>query len=90
MESKDDGGPAYPGFAGTYGNGMCKPDTSGNGNHESYEAGMTLRDYFACAAMGSVTIGIIANVSAGGKGVEGVLADAAYRMADAMLAARKL
>jgi len=40
-----DGGPAYPGFAGTDGYGMCK--RLGNETWERYEAGVSVRDFFA-------------------------------------------
>ncbi|MEB6539633.1 hypothetical protein MXM81_11095 [Serratia plymuthica] len=46
------------------------------------EAGMTLRDYFAGKAMQSIPLSL-------DKNEQQLIANAAYRMADAMLEARK-
>lgn len=51
---------------------------------ETHPSGATLRDYFAAAAMQ----GMVAQSESGGWPAEGI-AKAAYRQADAMLAARK-
>lgn len=52
------------------------------------KVGMTLRDYFAAKAMQGVIAGILADGSTFGDGDEVGLSACAYRIADAMLAAR--
>ena len=51
--------------------------------------GLTLRDYFAVHALGSVAVCIVAGVENPQVGSEHMIAVAAYQMADAMLEARK-
>jgi hypothetical protein len=85
-EQIDDGGPAFPHSSqplDAQGNPMC-------GEHSEW--GMTLRDYFAAAAL----TGICAHATAIKQGMEQTgdeapqfAADSAYEVADAMLAARK-
>jgi hypothetical protein len=71
-EKLNDGGPAFP-FR----------EQDGEGGYERFP-GMSLRDYFAAAAMQ----GTLAGPTGGPNTYEG-LADAAYSAADAMLAARE-
>lgn len=78
--STNDGGPAFP-----------TPYLTRDGDHYSteYEFGMTLRDYFAAKAL----TGVIGRSWADDKGnvpgnVMELWAAAAYKTADAMLAAR--
>lgn len=73
MTIDDQGGPAFPGNF-DHGTGI-----------ESF-VGMTLRDYFAGQALASVSLGVL--VQAEGVLAEQSLADAAYRVAGAMLAER--
>jgi hypothetical protein len=71
------GGPAFP----------C-PDSNSLGHVECSVTGMTLRDYFAAKAMQAL-IGTAGAPCLGGlDGYESQTAKAAYRMSDAMLAAR--
>ena len=79
---KNDGGPAFP-FA-------LESVATAKGSEQSYEPGMSLRDYFAAAALPSV---IAAYVEANGRciGTDHFVRNVpvhAYRMADAMLAER--
>jgi hypothetical protein len=70
---KDNGGPAFP----------CEWDYIGS-NREAAN-GMTLRDYFAAKAMQASIVGQgIPDFSGSRAGI----AEAAYKMADAMLAER--
>lgn len=79
-EKKNDGGPAFP-YQFKYGY-----RNSPSGEVTEMGLGMSLRDYFAAKAM--------ACIFSGGVKVEDPVeknaADAAYRMADAMLKAREL
>lgn len=75
-----DGGPAFP-----------FDEKEGDGMHYHSHGGMTLRDYFAATAFPAV---LAAYVEANGRciGTDHVAyncASHAYRMADAMLAARE-
>lgn len=76
--SKEDGGPAFPSH-GSMG--------------EVVQEGMSLRDYFAAAALqGLLADGHPEYIPPGPAriGVEGIyIQDKAYRLADAMMAARK-
>lgn len=69
MTIKDDGGPAFP---------FNRTET------ECY-CGMSMRDYFAAAAMQ----GLIASNDVGAGDRIGDIPDYAYQIADAMLEARK-
>lgn len=73
-----DGGPAFPGGELRFDDGDCKTP---------YNAGMSLRDWFA----GQATIAICALVAANKHDIDGPesVATDAYRVADAMLAARQ-
>lgn len=79
---KDDGGPAFPRTANEQ-----------DRHADLYsEIGMSLRDYFAAAALtGLITMIARQRVKDLADGVQGgrIEADAAYAIADAMLAARK-
>ena len=52
-----------------------------------HEAGMTLRDYFAAKAMSAVANGYWSNPNMSGLSPHNI-ADEAYQLADAMIAAR--
>lgn len=76
MDTKDNGGPAFPANGFEY---MSQ-------EHDERivylpNAGMTLRDYFAAKAMQSF-------IDSGWEGFGETVADAAYRMADDMLTER--
>ena len=78
MNAQNDGGPAFPKldyFAG--------PD--GSGGVPVSEGGMSLRDYFAAAAMQ----GLIASNDDGAGDRIAEIPDYAYEIADAMLKARE-
>lgn len=76
---KDNGGPAFPVQRSSAGGG-----SSLNGN------GMTLRDYFAAKAMSAYISTAGAPCIVGGlDGAEGELSKQAYKVADAMIEARK-
>ena len=75
--SKDTGGPAFPSTG--Y---MVRPATP---PEELKHVGMTLRDYFAAAALQAMIAGRVIN----GPKTEGTwLVDVSYAWADAMLAER--
>ena len=85
---KNDGGPAFPGFQYTEGRGETRQNAAGE--TEVYATGMTLRDYFAAAALASM-IPVYTEANEGGLGSEHSprnLPILAYRMADAMIAER--
>jgi len=74
-EQIKDGGPAFP----------CEQHETQEGNwNQSFESGMTLRDYFAAKAMQ----GHCANISRTPTTTT-ELAESAYMLADSMLAARE-
>ncbi|MBN9434032.1 MAG: hypothetical protein J0I45_16495 [Bosea sp.] len=76
MSEIDDGGPAFPHMA-----------TDG---HRDYRAGLSLRDWFAGQAIGNVIMACRQDTGFGkGETREAYFAATAYRIADAMLAARK-
>lgn len=77
-DKKTDGGPAFP--TTTYDHSAAM---NGVGVSVTDAPGMTLRDYFAAKAM----VGILADPD-GGKWEDDTVAQAAYRLADAMLKAR--
>ena len=88
MTTKDDGGPAYPVEVSVGDNG---PQDKQTGNYSFLSRGVSIRDYFAAAAMAAI-LSIEdpdgSNVASGLKATEDV-ADFAYDVADAMLEARK-
>ncbi len=81
----ENGGPAFP--------VQCSFDKGGiyyglqTGNSSGWVTGLSIRDYFAAAALQSVSCGIIAEANHGTT--EGSLAATAFNIADAMLAARE-
>lgn len=81
-KERGDGGPAFPCKTKTY-----NPPAFGELGHtfEHELPGMTLRDYFAAKAMAA----IIWPWSEGSDNYFKPVADAAYLIADAMLAARE-
>jgi len=74
--SKETGGPAFAqgGFLSAAGQNFTSEGYGGTG--------MTLRDYFAAKAIASIPLAL-------DNGEQQVISTAAYRMADAMLEARK-
>lgn len=76
--SNKDGGPAFPVSTSN------ETDGHQDGPNTWQFPGMTLRDYFAAAAMQ----GMVAQPESGGWPAEGI-AKAAYQQADAMLKARE-
>ena len=94
MIKTNDGGGAFPHIKGTDGYGDCLRVTRGDGSHDflEIEKGMTLRDYFAAAALQ----GILASFDVTSRRRAEVepeimhrIAPAAYLLADAMLAERE-
>lgn len=81
--SNDTGGPAFPQPAFASQNSS----TGETVNHQWLSDGMTLRDYFAAKAMGSVWIDVPEDADRE-RALEH-LGRASYEMADAMLKARK-
>jgi len=81
MSDLKDGGPAFPVLC-DYVNG--KPRGMQTANSGGWHEGLSLRDYFAAAALQDVA-------SCNGEGIETLegIAGFCYRMADAMLGARK-
>lgn len=84
MSKIEDGGPAFPG-------GEFEPQHGGSNDREPWNAGMTLRDYFA----GQALIGI-GTWMPGGMSLDltrpnslRARAEWAYAQADAMIATRK-
>ena len=84
-----DGGPAFPGFAHTAGHGNQRRVDFGDGSFgwETWMPGMTVRQYFAAAALTGWAGGRNNN---GGdffaSSKPGDIAAACYRYADAMIA----
>ena len=76
MTQINDGGPAFPFVSWQSPNGMVST---------AHTNGMTLRDWFA----GQALAGLLANVGFTGEVTYDGLAYDAYRIADAMLAARE-
>ena len=76
--NEPNGGMAFPGFEFTSGHGpnRRRPD----GDFETYQTGMSLRDYFAAAALSTHPVNLLATAEA--------RASWAYSLADAMLAER--
>jgi len=85
--NKNDGGPAFPVI-------QTELETVGNdGEYTSFgntfsDGGMTLRDYFAAKAMAALIGTATGPCMAGLEGYEPHTAAGAYRIADAMIAAR--
>lgn len=81
MGTTNDGGPAFP-----------FDEKSGDGTHWHSHSGMTLRDYFAAKALpachAEYFAGLARNEYTCEPGWRDGVAIEAYRMADAMLAAR--
>ncbi len=72
-ETIDDGGPAFP---------------TAQGNEWADPRGMSLRDYFAGQIIGPLTVSSLGRGSLSDADIEAI-ARATYKIADAMLAARK-
>ncbi len=90
MSTNETGGPAFP--AGAVRKGRERPHDAGSDwvvteRIDPAQGGMTLRDYFAAKAM-QATIKSAVSVC-GMQSEYDRLADHSYRMADAMLEARK-
>lgn len=85
--STNDGGPAFPVST------MVEERTAGYGHQDgpaTYQfGGMTLRDYFAAKAMAAMIGTAAIPCLVGLKGGEPQTAEAAYKIADAMLKARE-
>jgi hypothetical protein len=79
MADINDGGPAFP-----------RPETEKEYGH----AGMTLRDYFAGQAIKGVQAAVVEAAKAGrvsdDLSSETAMAESSYRIADAMIAARRV
>lgn len=85
---KENGGPAFPSSYNSFASGG-----SGGGGGYSNQ-GMSLRDYFAAKAMDALIAGYLASKSKEdsfdtSKGDHSHAAEVAYKIADAMLEARK-
>lgn len=74
----DNGGTAFPG-----------PNFTQSGNPNGHSMGMTLRDWFAGQALSGVVVQCAGDARALGQTTEQMLAERAYELADAMIAARK-
>lgn len=81
----NDGGPAFPGAF----SGHCGKDSHMDPCGCYVDTGMTLRDYFAAAALPSVIAGCTELAKLGSKHGHDEQARAAYLIADEMLIARK-
>lgn len=77
----DDGGPAFAG-------GLFEPQHGGRNDREPWNHGMSLRDWFAGRAMQGQLSGFWQSEKPHGWSDEEIAAEA-YRIADAMIAARK-
>jgi hypothetical protein len=82
----NDGGSAFPRVSRQNVKGMDHNGYAIERQAEVYFPGMTLRDYFAAAALQSVSCGIIAEANHGTTELS--LAATAFNIADAMLAVR--
>lgn len=82
----DDGGPAFSG-------GLFEPQHGGSNDREPWNHGMSLRDWFAGQALAGITAGLCSDTSHGNRAYDRVgfshAAQDAYKLADAMIAARK-
>ena len=74
----DDGGSAFP---------HINPNHDGNWDNDPQRGGMTLRDYFASAALKGVCVNVGRNGHAFHKPHD--IAAECYKLADAMIEARK-
>lgn len=83
-----DGGPAFPGLQYTNGRGCARVvhDPQGGIEHEIYDPGMSLRDYFAVQAMNAM--GYTLALYGRDENAMAEVAASAYRAADAMLVHR--
>ena len=79
MTDKANDGPAFP-----------FNEKEGDGTHYHSHAGMTMRDYFAAKAMAALLQNALDNEITfdGYDSFDGMIAEQAYGLADAMLAAR--
>ena len=89
MGKTDDGGAAFPGpFTGHCGN-----DSHADPCSCYADSGMTLRDFFAAKALVGVQTAVVEMAKSGRVDVslssESAMAESAYRIADAMIVARK-
>jgi hypothetical protein len=75
----DDGGPAFP----------IQPFTQPNGEFDWGRDGMSLRDWFAGMALQGLLAANPQSSLLTAENVDRVMAEEAYKSADAMLAARK-
>lgn len=80
MSNKENGGPAFP--VADYDHMVFQPETIAETKRDL--SGMSLRDYFAAKALQ----GICAHVDTWGLPNSPQIANAAYELADAMLAER--
>lgn len=94
MNIKDDGGAAFPGFSHTEGHG---PMRQGPNGWETFQPGITIRDYFAAQAMQAWVSKsafsddaekMLKKVGIKPAQAEAFLAMLSYSMADAMLTER--
>jgi hypothetical protein len=87
MKTKNDGGPAFPGFSYTEGRGNAKSVQGPNGiEWEYYAPGMSLRDWFA----GMAITGLAAEDERTQSQPNYELwAENSYKLADAMLVERE-
>lgn len=74
--SNKTGGPAFPQ------SGVCTPEINSWDSDDFGGRGISMRDYFAAKAMQSIPMSLDANE-------QQLIANASYRMADAMLRARE-
>ncbi len=83
MSKIDDGGPAFPSEHGNV------PENVGQHGRAN---GVSMRDYFAAQAMPQIfhAVGFKAVAKVGGIEGSGIIAIAAYELADAMIEARSL
>lgn len=89
MSEPKDGGPAFPGIAGSNGNGNCTPlsDSYGNTTWVEHNQGISVRDHFAIKILAAY-IGVFCNTG-NETPTDELMAGWSYAMADALLAARR-
>lgn len=97
MSERKDGGPAFPVLVESFDGGATVRGLV-TGNREGWHVGLSLRDYFAAAALtgeiASLSTQEAADATRGAMKASGEtdhyrhVARVAYRMADAMIAAR--
>lgn len=78
----DDGGPAFAG-------GLFEPQHGGTNDREPWNPGMTLRDWFAGQAIGSIPLRSWDHLGSDDMVRIEAWAKCSYLIADAMIAARK-